>query len=71
MSIPNRAENLDGVIGMLGRAGRALQCRDEKNNLTHLAFARNEQIAIFSKFPEVICIDGTHSTNRDKYVLCN
>ena len=34
-----------------------------------IAFARHEQIDLFARFPEVVLVDGTHGTNREKYVM--
>lgn len=31
-----------------------------------IAFARKDQIELFRTFPEVVCVDGTHGTNREK-----
>ena len=35
--------------------------------LSRISFTRDEQIAIFRKFPEVVGIDATHKTNSYKY----
>ena len=33
--------------------------------LTHVAFGSRYQVCWFNKYPELVCVDGTHSTNRN------
>ena len=60
--------DLQTVVKKLQKHGRVLVHPHGGGKLSRISFTRDEQIAIFRKFPEVVGIDATYKTNSSKYV---
>ena len=59
------SENLFSVLERLEKNANVKMVMNRTNKPSYLCFCFPQQITVFHMFPEVICIDGTHATNRD------
>jgi hypothetical protein len=56
--------SLEELGTLVSRSGLFQLQKDENGRILCLSFSRNEQIDLFSRYPEVICMDATYNTNR-------
>ena len=43
--------------------------RDEHGRIESISFCRREQVELFARYPEVVCMDATYNVNRSRYGL--
>ncbi|GAA47765.1 hypothetical protein CLF_100776 [Clonorchis sinensis] len=64
------ADDMPSVLANLRETGRVLVWQSEEGHYSHIGFPRRQQIASFRRFPDVVNVDVTHTTNRFGYKLC-
>ncbi|CAH8842389.1 unnamed protein product [Trichobilharzia szidati] len=52
-----------------GRLAKYYSKKHNRNSLRRVCFSTYEQIELYKRFPEVVRIDCTHNTNKEKYSL--
>lgn len=62
-------DDLDAVLARIDQTDRCIYQKDTEGNIELIVFSLEEHTVLFNQFPEVIFIDATHGTNRDKYVI--
>ncbi|GAA49484.1 hypothetical protein CLF_103123 [Clonorchis sinensis] len=61
--------DMPSVLAKLRETGRVLVWQSEEGHYSHICFSRWQQIALFRRLPDVVNVDGTHTTNRFGYKL--
>lgn len=50
-------------------SGRARCLRDDTNHVTHFIYSTSDMLSLYHRFPDLLLIDSTYSTNQQKYIL--